>query len=114
MVSKDQCAPVHIYVNNRSDSWCSCAWNPALRESPPGSGACDWPRLVMVAGAASIEIVWKRWSKGVGWGGGKGGGGGATGGGLWAKWGQWGVRVEKVPRGYKFLYTGLGGDKFRG
>ena len=27
---------------------------PALRESAPGSGACDWPRLAMVAGAASL------------------------------------------------------------
>ena len=30
------------------------AGNPALRESAPGSGACDWPRLAMVAGAASL------------------------------------------------------------
>ena len=104
MVSKDGCAPLHIYVNNGPDSWCSCAWNPALRESNPGSGACDWPRLAMVAGAASEEIPWRRRSKGggVGLGGAKGGGGdggGQRGGGLWAQWGQWGVRVEKVPRG---------------
>ena len=102
MVSKDQCAPVHMYVNNQSGGWCSCAWNPALRVSAPGSGACDWPRLAMVAGAASIEIVWRRRSKGggVGWGGkGGGGNGGELGGGLLAKWGQWGVRVEEVPRG---------------
>ena len=105
MVSKDQCAPVHIHVNN------PCAWNPALRESAPGSGACDSPRLAMVAGAASTKFWWGRRSKGggVGLGGGngggprgggaQGGGGGLKGGGLWAQWGQWGVRVEKVPRG---------------
>ena len=29
-------------------------WSPALRESAPGSGACDWPRLAMVAGATSL------------------------------------------------------------
>ena len=107
MVSKDQCAPVHIHVDN------PCAWNPALRESAPGPGACDWPRLAMVAGAASTKFLWGRWSKGggvgLGLGGlgggngggnrGGGGGGGGQGGGLWAQWGQWGGRVEKVPRG---------------
>ena len=36
-----------------------------------------------------------------GWGAKGGGGnrGGGHGGGLWAKWGQWEVKVEKVPRG---------------
>ena len=29
-------------------------WNPALRESGPASGPCHWPRLAMVAGAASL------------------------------------------------------------
>ena len=62
-VSTDQFAPVHVHVNNAFDSWCCCAWNPPLRESAVGSGACDWPRLAMVAGAASIEIPWKRRSK---------------------------------------------------
>ena len=87
MVSKDQCAPVHIYVDNRSDSWCSCAWNPALRASALGSGACDSPRLAIVARAASIEILWRRRSKGggvgwgVGWGVGAKGGWGLGGGG---------------------------------
>ena len=119
MVSKDQCAPVHIDVNNPCDMWCCCAWNPALRQSALGLGACDWPRVAMVAGAASTNLLWRRRSKGggVGLGGAKGGGatGGAQGGGgLWAKWGRWGVRVEKVPRGYKSLCTGLGGDKRRG
>ena len=28
--------------------------NPALRESGPASGPCDWPRQAMVAGAASL------------------------------------------------------------
>ena len=28
--------------------------DPALRESGPASGPCDWPRLAMVAGAASL------------------------------------------------------------
>ena len=28
--------------------------NPALCESGPASGSCDWPRLAMVAGAASL------------------------------------------------------------
>ena len=28
--------------------------NPALRESGPAWGPCDWPRLAMVAGAASL------------------------------------------------------------
>ena len=76
MVSKDQCAPVHIHVNN------PCAWNPALRESAPRSGACDWPRLAMVTGAASTKILWGRRSKGGGVGLGAGpGGGGVKGGG---------------------------------
>ena len=89
MVSKDQCAPVHIHVNNPCDSWCCCAWNAALRESAPGSGACDWPRLAMVAGAASTKFVWGRRSKGGGVGLGGGRGGGATGGGArgWGKGG---------------------------
>ena len=30
--------------------------NPALRESAPQSGACDWPRVAMVAGAAFTGI----------------------------------------------------------
>ena len=30
--------------------------NLALRESAPRSGACDWPHMAMVAGAASIEV----------------------------------------------------------
>ena len=100
MVSKDACPLVHTYVNSRSGSWCLCAWNPALRESAPGSGACDWPRLAMVAVAASIEIEAAEQG---GWGGG----------GAWAgsvgQVGQWGVRVEKVPpRGEIFIY-GVGG-----
>ena len=36
----------------------SAGWgvgNPALRESALGSGPRDWPRLAMVAGAASTE-----------------------------------------------------------
>ena len=76
MVSNDQCAPVHIHVNN------PCAWNPALRESAPGSGACDWPRRAMVAGAASTKFLSGRRSKGrgVGLGGGEGGGGQGGGG----------------------------------
>ena len=83
MVSKDQCAPVHIHVNNPYDSCCFYAWNPALRESAPGSGACDWPRLAMVAGTASTKILWRRRTKagGVGLGGPKGGEGGGHGGG---------------------------------
>ena len=56
-VSTDQCALVHIHVNSASDRWCCCAWNLALRESAVGSAACDWPRLAMVATAASIEIL---------------------------------------------------------
>ena len=75
MVSKDQCAPVHIQPNN------PCAWNPALLESAPGSGACDWPRLAMVAGAASTKFLWGQRSKGGGVGLGGGNGGGAKGGG---------------------------------
>ena len=31
------------------------AGDPAFRESSPRSGACDWPRQAMVAGAASTE-----------------------------------------------------------
>ena len=81
MVLKDQCAPVHIHVNN------PCAWNPALRESAPGSGACDWPRLAMVAGAASTKFLWGRRSKGGGVGLGLGGGGVGLG---WG-WGGGGV-----------------------
>ena len=105
-MSKDECAPLHIHVNNPSDGWCCCAWNPALRESAPGSGACDWPHLAMVAGAASTKVLWRRRSKGARVGGAKGGGAtggggsGGGGGGLWAKWGQGGVKVEKVARGY--------------
>ena len=38
---RERCAPIHICVNNPSGSWCSCAWNPALRESAPESGACE-------------------------------------------------------------------------
>ena len=30
--------------------------NPALRESAPQLGACDWPRVAMVAGAAFTGI----------------------------------------------------------
>ena len=77
MVSKDQCAPVHIHVNS------PCAWNPALRESAPGSGACDWPRLAMVAGAAFTKFLWGRRGNGagVGLGGGGGDGGGGSRGG---------------------------------
>ena len=30
--------------------------NPVLRESAPGSGACDWPRLAMVTGATTTEV----------------------------------------------------------
>ena len=32
------------------------ARNPALRESAARSGTCDWPRVAMVAGAASTEV----------------------------------------------------------
>ena len=41
-------------------------------------GGCDWPRLAMVAGAASTKFLWGRRSRG----GGVGLGGGGTGGGL--------------------------------
>ena len=34
--------------------------NPVLRQSAPGTEACDWPRLAMVAGATSTELLW-RW-----------------------------------------------------
>ena len=41
----------------RAGGW-DAGWgvgNLALRESAPGSGACDWPLLAMVAGVASTE-----------------------------------------------------------
>ena len=83
MMSKDQCAPAHIHVNNPSDSWCRCAWNPALRQSAPRSGASDLPRLAMVAGAASTKSLWRGRSKGVGVGvGGQRAGEGRRAGGL--------------------------------
>ena len=45
--------------------------NPALRESAPRSGACDWPRMAMVAGAAFTGTHCSSCG-----GGGAGGGGG--------------------------------------
>ena len=77
---RDWYTTCYIHVNNPFDSWCYCAWSPALRESAPGSGACDWPRLSMVAGAASPKFLWRRQSKGAGVGLG-GAGGGLKGGG---------------------------------
>ena len=35
--------------------------NPALRESAPRWGACDWPRVAMVAWAAFTEIHCSHW-----------------------------------------------------
>ena len=48
----------------------------ALPESAPGSGACDWLCVAMVTRVASLEIVWRRRSSGVGLGGGVVGQGG--------------------------------------
>ena len=76
---------------------CSMSW-------PPGLGACDLPRLAMVA--SSIESLWRRQSK-------EREGGRQQGGRLRDKGGRWGVRVEKVQRGYKLLYTGWGMDNRR-
>ena len=45
--------------------------NTALRESAPRSGACDWPRVAMVAGAAFTRIHCSSYG-----GGGAGGRGG--------------------------------------
>ena len=39
---------------NRANRGVVGGGNPALRESGPASGPCDWPRLAMVAGVASL------------------------------------------------------------
>ena len=67
--------------------------NPALRESAPRSGACDWPRVAMVAGAAFTGTHCSSC-----------GGGGAGGGGMLV------VRIVHVRSGSR-LQVSLNGAK---